>query len=1183
MECPSCKTTNPKNANYCLSCGRKLLLTCYECGTDLPVEARFCINCGVQVIDTKPEQINELPPDAFTSSVQRLLPKAYTERLREAGGQMSHERRLVTILFSDVKGSTEMAEGLDPEEVMEIMNGAFEVLIEPVYRYEGTLARLMGDAVLAFFGAPIAHEDDPERACRAALDIIDGAQRYAARLQQERGIHGFNVRVGINTGLVVVGEVGSDLRVEYTAMGDAINVAARMEGAADAGTVLVSEETHRLTAPLFETQAVGPIDVKGKAEPIPAYRVLAAKAVRHKVRGVSGLESSLVGREAESSALKIAHERLQAGVGGIVTLVGEAGLGKSRLVAELRKSSSPSSIRWIEGRCLSYGTSIAYLLWLDVLRALLKVSVETSADDIRDALQGQVRNLCPERVDDVYPYLARLMSLPLDPEVEATLGRLEGEVLKNRTFYAFEHLIECAAEGLPLVLVNEDLHWADPTSIELLERLLTLTDRIGLLFICVFRPESEHGSWRIRETAARTYRHRHTDVWLRPLTTSDGETLVGNLLQGTGMPRKFTERILSFAEGNPFYMEEVVRSLIDQGVIAYASASGTWQVKTDINQVTLPDTLQGVLIARIDRLQDETKRVLQLASVIGRIFLRRVLASITPERLELDEHLLILQRQEMIRERVRLPELEYIFKHNLTQEAAYKGLLRKDRRAYHHMVAEALERLFPIRIEEQVELLAHHWERAGVYDKAVDYLIQAGDRARGNYACSEALQHYTLGLELAEKASLPDDTLAAIYEQRGRAYASIANMSAAREDLQSALQWSRRTRHKRKEAEILLDLIDPLLTGHELDKALECAQTAYDIAATLRDSHLITRSTSAIGAALCVRGDLSEAHEYLQAGLEAARAHGTEDILAETLFYCTLERGWMGDFRDALAMGDDALAISEEIHNPSMVVRAYLFSALSHCGLGEYEAGLEFLAQAEELADKTALTTRPAELLNSKGWIYQEIFDLERSVRLNQLGVEVSRRQGEIESEANALVNLGVDHLWLGDPERAEQYFGEATSLLEKQFGGFRWRWKTRLLAAWGELYLNRGDAVCALGYAEQCLQLAKSTSARKNMVKGWKLKGEALVALDRVEEAVSYLEKAISMADEIGNPPLAWKSRYALAHVLQQLGRDGQSRQLYKQAAAAVEQTASSLSDPAMRETFLSAAPVRAVLDAGG
>jgi class 3 adenylate cyclase/tetratricopeptide (TPR) repeat protein len=1117
------------------------------------------------------------------SALQRLVPKEYAERLREAGGRVLRERRLVTILFSDVKGSTAMGESLDPEEVLEIMDGAFDVLIKPIYKYEGTLARLMGDAVLAFFGAPISHEDDPERACRAALDIIKGAQGYAECLVQERGIRGFNVRVGINTGLVVVGEVGSDLRVEYTAMGDAINLAARMESAADPGTVLITEETHRLIAPLFEIKSLDPIQAKGKSEPIPAYRVLAAKVVHHKVRGVSGLESPQVGREAEFAALKKALKRLQAGVGGIVTLVGEAGLGKSRLVAELRKSSSHTSMQWIEGRSLSYGTSIAYLLWLDVLRALLNVSVETSVDEVRDALKAQVRNLCPERVDDVYIYLARLMSLPLGLEAEDALSYLEGEKLKKRTFRAFEHLIECTASALPLVLVCEDLQWADPTSIDLLERLLTLTDHVGLLIICVFRPETEHGSWRIRETVARTYRHRHTDVWLRPLTTAEGQTLVDNLLQGTGLSQQFTERILRFAEGNPFYVEEAVRSLIDQGVIAYTSTTGNWQVYEDFSEVALPNTLQGVLMARIDRLQDETKRVLQVASVIGRIFLHRVLVSITTQRLELDEHLLTLQRQEMIRERVRLPELEYIFKHHLTQEAAYNGLLRKERRAYHQQVAETLEQLFPTRIDEQVELLAHHWERAGINDKAVMYLIQAGDRARKNFACTEAIRHYTLGLTLAERASLPDATQALIHEQRGRAYASIANMSAARQDLQCALHWSQLTGDKRKEAEILLDLIEPFLTGHEVGAAYDCAQTAYAIATTLQDGLLIARSTSAIGAALCVRGDLSEAHEYLQAGLAAARTHGAGDILAEALAYCTLERGWVGDFRGALTMGDEALALGEEMLNPSMVARVYLVIALSHCGLGEYEAAFESIAQAEELADKTDMTTRPTELLNSKAWVYQEIYDLERSARLNRKGVEVSRRQGEIESEANALVNLGVDHLWLGDPDRAEQCFEQASKLLDKQFGGYRWRWKTRLLAAWGELQLERGEADQALDYAEQCLILAERTSARKNQVKGWKLKGEALVALDRIKEAVTYLEKAVSMADEIGNPPLMWKSRYALAQILEQLEREEEAQQQYKKAAAAVEQTASSLSDPAMRETFLSAGPVRAVLDARG
>jgi len=274
-----------------------------------------------------------------------LAPREFAERLLATRGQVSKERRVVTILFSDVKGSTAMAEELDPEDVTEIMEGAFDVLIEPITRYEGALARLMGDGILAFFGAPIAHEDDAERACRAALEILEGAREYAARLEEERGIAGFNVRVGIHTGLVVVGEVGSDLRVEYTAMGDAVNLASRMETAADPGTVLITEDTYRLIAPLFETEALGPMQVRGRTEPVPVYHILVPRAAVGKPRGIVGLESRMVGREAEFGALQGALQHLQAGVGGIVTVVGEAGVGKSRLLAELQRSALLSLIK----------------------------------------------------------------------------------------------------------------------------------------------------------------------------------------------------------------------------------------------------------------------------------------------------------------------------------------------------------------------------------------------------------------------------------------------------------------------------------------------------------------------------------------------------------------------------------------------------------------------------------------------------------------------------------------------------------------------------------------------------------------------------------------------------------------------------------------------------------------------
>jgi ABC-type oligopeptide transport system substrate-binding subunit/class 3 adenylate cyclase len=764
MQCPSCQTENPEQAKFCLNCGAELTLLCPRCGTELPLHARFCFACGAQL---GPPQTAVTPSDTVAERLQRLVPKQFAERLLATRGQVGKERRIVTILFSDVENSTPMAEKLDPEEWTEIMDGAFDVLIEPIYRYEGTLARLMGDAILAFFGAPVAHEDDPERACRAALEIIEGAKRYAARLEEERGITGFDVRVGINTGLVVVGEVGSDLRVEYTAMGDAINLAKRVESAAEPGTLLITEDTHKLLAHLFETKALGSIEVKGKTEPVSVYRVLAPKALPDRLWGIAGLESPLVGREAEFGALLEALKRLQAGVGGIVTLVGEAGLGKSRLVAELRKRAVPSSMQWVEGRCLSYGTSIAYQLWLNVLHGLLGVTADAGPGAVRDALRECVQVLCPEHADDVYPYLARLMSLrpepverlrpelreglPLGAEHETSVRDVEGEKLKFATFRAVETLIQCAATNRPLVLVCEDLHWADPTSIDLLERLLSLSDHASLLLICVFRPQRELGSWHIRETAARLYAHRHTDLRLESLSVTESAALLSHLLRMPSLLKSFQQRVLNYAEGNPFYVEEVIRSLIDSGAIVRDEASGSWRVTQDLDELQIPDTLHGVLMARIDRLPEEARRVLQMAAVIGRIFSYRLLAAIAQKESGLEQHLLTLQRQQMIRERARWPELEYIFKHHLTEEAAYNGLLKSQRRVFHRRVAETMEILFSDRIEEQVGLLAHHWEGAEEPEKAVPYLLMAGDQLRALYANAEAERFYQAAVRILQE------------------------------------------------------------------------------------------------------------------------------------------------------------------------------------------------------------------------------------------------------------------------------------------------------------------------------------------------------------------------------------------------------------------------------------------------
>ncbi|MCP4540904.1 MAG: AAA family ATPase [Chloroflexi bacterium] len=647
----------------------------------------------------------------------------------------------MTVMFADISGFTALAETMDPEAVRDLMNACFERLVPIVRKYGGTVDKFIGDEIMALFGAPIVHENDPERALRAALEMMDVLVEFNTERSTNLGLH-----FGINTGLVIAGGLGTRERQEYSVMGDAVNLAARLEGASDRGEIFVGTDTHRLTAPLFEFETLEPIRVKGKAEPVSVYRLLAAKAMPGKVRGIAGLESPLVGREAEFRALQEAIERVQSGTGGIVTLVGEAGLGKSRLMAEARRGTGTGAItaplQWVEGRCLSYGSSIVYLLWLDMLRGLLGTAVDAAPTAVRDALREQTQTLCPDCFDDVFPYLARLMSLPLEAEDEAVVRDLDGEKLKSGTFRAVETLIECTAQQRLLVIICEDLHWADPTSLELLEQLLALIDRAPLLFVCIFRPERKHGCWRLRETAIRDYHHRHTDLGIDPLSTTESKTLVGNLLRVEGLPRQLKERILSHAEGNPFYVEEIIRSLIDDGAIVRDEDTGRWQATRDVADIAIPDTLHGVLMARIDRLQEETKRVLQLASVIGRLFFYRVLAEIAQEERKLDDHLLTLQQEEMIRERARTPELEYIFKHQLTQEAAYNGLLKKERRIFHRQVAEALERLFPEQIEEQVGLLAYHWERAEEPEKATEYLLRAGDQARLAYAHAEAIDYY---------------------------------------------------------------------------------------------------------------------------------------------------------------------------------------------------------------------------------------------------------------------------------------------------------------------------------------------------------------------------------------------------------------------------------------------------------
>jgi class 3 adenylate cyclase len=625
MRCPNCQTENPANAKFCLNCGHALTQRCSNCGTELPAGARFCMACG-HPVDVTTEADSERH-----SRLAAATPAPLAEKMRAA--HLAGERKVVTALFADVVGSTALAEQMDAEDWTAIMNSAFDRLSKVIVDYEGTIARLMGDALLAFFGAPVAHEDDPVRAVRAALDMLAETRKFSEEVQRNYGFE-FAIRVGLNTGQVVVGAVGSDLKYEYTAMGDAVNLAARMQSAARPMTTLISNDTYRFIAPVFDTVDLGLIDVKGKSEPVRVYEVVGLKAEPGQLRGlaVAGLESPMVGRDAELAALMQLSAAVRAGLGRVAVVVGEPGLGKSRLIAEWKAASSAgdsggnSPLQWAEGKCLSYGQNLAYHLLLDLLRSLLGVPSAAGGPETSAALQALTDELLGEHALDVYPYLGHLLTLSLEGAALDRVRMLDPQALQAQYLSALRQLLRASSARQPLVLVLEDIHWADPSSTDLLIKLLPLTTEVPLLFCFVTRPDRDAPGWRLVTAARETSGAGLTELFLNPLSESDSQRLVSNLLEIESLPEHTRSLILKKAEGNPFFVEEVIRMLIDRGAIYKEGES--WRAGKEIGDVEIPDNLHGLLLARIDRLPDETKRTLRVASVIGRQFSVRVLEEV---------------------------------------------------------------------------------------------------------------------------------------------------------------------------------------------------------------------------------------------------------------------------------------------------------------------------------------------------------------------------------------------------------------------------------------------------------------------------------------------------------------------------------------------------------------------------
>lgn len=752
MICPHCQTINPGAARFCLNCGQSLPLQCSNCEMELPVGARFCMYCGQPVI------VRTQADDARLSRLVAVAPDPLAKKML-AASHLLGERRLVTTLFVDVVGSTSLAEQLNVESWAAIMNGLFDRLAPIVYRFEGTIARLLGDSLMAFYGAPIAHEDDPLRAVRTALAIIAEGYSYAQEVHQAYNV-AFAIRVCINTGQVIIGAIQDDLKYEYTAMGGAVNLVSRMKFAAQPMTILVSEYTYPFIAPVFECTDLGPVAIKDFSEPIRIYQVHGPKDSPGQLRGLAGLQSPMIGRDAELTMLTQLCHTVRAGLGRGALIVGEPGLGKTRLIAEWQAAVDDEQARlgkepplWVQGHCLSFGQRFAYHLLIDILRSILRIPEAANEARTREALLALTEELFPESAFEVYPYLGHLLSLNLPDEALRRLQLGDPQALRTQYLNAFRQLLIALATSRPLVLVLEDLHWADPSSTGLLIDLLPLVSATPILFCMVTRPEREAEGWKLVTAARDKLGGSLTELTLRTLSEPDSQKLVANLLKIEALPNQTRQTILKKTEGNPFFVEEVIRMLIDQGVII--RSNGDWIAGGAITGVTIPDNLQGILLARIDRLPNDVKHTIRVAAVIGRQFPKKVLAHVLGENgnarnySPLPDRLNTLESTGLIRLAQLEPDLEYLFRHALVQDAAYASLLAADQKQLHLAVGMAVEQLFPDKLEEQATILAGHFERAGEDQKAYKYFILAGEVALASYANQEAESHFRSALGLA--------------------------------------------------------------------------------------------------------------------------------------------------------------------------------------------------------------------------------------------------------------------------------------------------------------------------------------------------------------------------------------------------------------------------------------------------
>jgi len=1158
MQCPQCHAENREPRRFCAECGALLNFACPSCGFSNEPGEKFCGGCGIQI--PEPSSV----PESKFRSPDLYTPKHLADKILQSKSALEGERKQVTALFCDIANSTALANRLGPEEMHTLLNQFFELALAEVHRYEGTINQFLGDGFMALFGAPLAHEDHARRAALAALGIQKELQNLGERTGQS-----IQVRMGLNTGLVVIGAIGDNLRMDYTAVGDTTNLAARLQQLAEQGQIVVSEATYQTVEGYCNTKFLGAFSLKGIPESVRVWEVTSDRGARTRleIEAERGL-TPFVGRERELVLLQECFEKARSEQGQMVFIVGEPGIGKSRLLYEFNRRLG-NEADWCEGHSVSFGWSIAYHPLIDLIKRNFCIEENDSENVIIEKIERKILRL-GEDLKSILPYLRYLLAIdPGDP----ALKTMEPQLRRAEIFDGLARLMLRSAEIRPHVIVFEDLHWMDQAT-ELYLRYIT--DRIPagrLLLILTYRPGY------INPVEERTFQSR---LALSSLSSADSITMTRSLLDVDSLPEDLQTMIVRKAEGNPFFVEEVVKTLRETAAIR--RSEDRFVLTKPLDDVVIPDKIQDVIQARIDRLDDEPKNTLQLASVIGREFTHRLVDRLADNRGRTDDHIQVLKALELIYEKDIYPELAYMFKHALTQDVAYNSLLEKRRRELHRVIGRAVEELYADRLHEYYEIIAYHYGKGENWNKAMEFNLKAAKKAEQSFANREALTYYNQALEITEKDGSVADTsiLMSLYEARAELYLVLNEFQQSISESEKHLAFARQESDPINESKALTAMGYASLWDHNFDQAKIYAREAIKVAEETGENSVLAGGHFILGQVEILTGRLDDGKPKLTRALHISQSAG--DLMYEALSLGNLGhiKNWKGEFTQAI----DVLSKGYKIAKYNQLL-APLFDNLFMYGIaltgnGEYDRAIDIFEEGLAFTEKVGDEIFYLRVMNSLGWLHLECGDFERSFDLNFQAAERGKKRGDPEIVANAELNLSDIFILKEDFTSAFEYLENVNRLTNDSTTSewMKWRYTTHFFASFGEYWLARGDLSQAQKFADQCLDRAGRTNSRKYLVKGWRLKGEIAAARKKWDEAQAALQEALRIAERISNPTQLWKTHFAMGGLYTASAKPQKASISYQAARSVIDRVKGGLQSQDLRAALDSNSLIKEVYE---